>query len=51
MTNIVRKLSNDYMVEIKKKFSPLYKEQAKRSILDEDIDVLRETIERQIKNK
>ena len=46
MANIVRKLSDDYMVEIKKKFSQLYKEEAKRLILNEDIEVLRETIER-----
>lgn len=46
MTDIVRKLSDDYMVEIKKNFSQLYKEEAKRLILNEDMGVLRETIER-----
>lgn len=46
MADIVRKLSDDYMIEIKKNFSQLYKEEVKRLILNEDIDVLRETIER-----
>ncbi len=34
------------MIEIKKNFSQLYKEEEKRLILNEDIGVLRETIER-----
>ena len=45
MTDVVRKLDSDYLTEIKN-LSQLYKEKIKNLILDEDIGVLRETIER-----
>jgi hypothetical protein len=46
MTDLVRDISNDYMTEIRKKLTQLYKKEIKNLILNEDIGVLRETIER-----